>query len=114
MKRSPMPPRTKPMLRTAMRRRPSTKSRIPARVAEAVRTRSGGRCEAGTEVCTGRAGHMHHRRMRSQGGKHTTANLLDVCPACHRFIHDHPELSYQAGWLFPAWRLTPPRKDPAQ
>lgn len=56
-------------------------------------------CEAGTRVCVGRAAHVHHRRLRSQGGGDEPSNLLAVCPPCHRYIHDHPAESYERGWL---------------
>lgn len=56
-------------------------------------------CEAGTQVCTGRAAHRHHRRMRSQGGGNEPSNLLAVCPSCHDYIHAHPSESYERGWL---------------
>jgi len=31
--------------------------------------------------------HAHHIKFRSQGGKHTTANLATVCLLCHDAIH---------------------------
>ena len=33
--------------------------------------------------------HHHHILWRSRGGQHTTQNLVLVCAACHRLIHDH-------------------------
>ena len=26
-------------------------------------------------------------------------NLLDVCHACHGWIHNHPAISYEHGWM---------------
>ena len=72
---------------------------MPQPVAASVQKRSGGRCEAATPDCTHRAEHLHHRLMRSQGGPDRAANLLHVCAACHRFIHDNPAMSYETGWL---------------
>jgi hypothetical protein len=61
------------------------------RMRPVVRRRSGGRCEAGVAPnCTGRATHVHHRQLRSQGGPNSLANLLDVCVYCHGVIHGHP------------------------
>jgi len=65
----------------------------------AAKKRSNGRCEAGTEVCTGKAAHVHHRLMRSQGGGHEPSLLLAVCLPCHGHIHANPAKSYEAGWL---------------
>jgi hypothetical protein len=64
-----------------------------------VKDRSGGRCEARTPRCTGRSEHVHHRRMRSQGGSNTLDNLLDVCLQCHLYIHSNPTESYERFWL---------------
>jgi hypothetical protein len=75
-----------------------------ALAAEEVRRRSRGRCEARiADVCTTYAADgPHHRRMRSQGGPDTVENLLDLCPPCHRWVHAHPRISYEAGWLLDA------------
>lgn len=64
-----------------------------------VRSRSNGRCEARTPVCTGRGEHVHHIQLRSQGGLDVIGNLIDVCLACHVHIHDHPAWSYERGLL---------------
>lgn len=65
-----------------------------------VRERSRGRCEAAASPnCSGQGGHVHHRRLRSQGGTNELDNLLDVCVWCHSFIHGNPALSYERGWL---------------
>lgn len=67
---------------------------------KAVRDRSGGMCEAGIQgVCTGRAQHVHHLTLRSQGGGHDPEGLLDSCLACHGHIHANPAESYEQGWL---------------
>ena len=98
MKRSPLKRGTKPLVRrTPLRSRPEPSHLRDAK--QAVRERSGGQCEANTPACTGRAVHVHHVLPRSAGGKHSTANLLHCCQHCHQFIHDHPALSYERGWL---------------
>ena len=57
-------------------------------------------CQCGRiDVCTGRAEHRHHRLMRSQGGGDEAANTLDVCRACHEFIHSRRSLAYAHGWI---------------
>jgi hypothetical protein len=64
-----------------------------------VKARSKGVCEAKTEVCERAAVHVHHRKLRSQGGSNDPVNLIDVCFACHNWIHLHPAISYEQGWL---------------
>ena len=74
----------------------------------ALRTRSHGRCEARTPVCTGRAEHAHHTRGRVGEDRWDVTAGLDVCAACHHFIHHDGlttagpgggALSYEQGWL---------------
>ena len=82
------------------RRSKKSKNRMPQELREAVYERAQYMCEVmepGT--CEGVAGHVHHRRMRSQGGEHTLVNCVAVCPSCHRFIHANPSKSYSLGWL---------------
>ena len=73
---------------------------IPPWVREAVDRRSGGRCEYDLGGrCRDPARQMHHKLMRSQGGKHFVENLLHVCVHHHRWIHDHPAMAYELGYL---------------
>jgi hypothetical protein len=64
-----------------------------------VKARSKGVCEAKTDVCSRTAVHVHHRKLRSQGGSNSLVNLIDVCFACHDWIHLNPAISYERGWL---------------
>ena len=64
-----------------------------------IRERSKGLCEASLPCCTKRAEHVHHRRLRSQGGGNDADNLVDLCLACHARIHAHPAESYESGLL---------------
>lgn len=92
-----------PLPRESKRHRES--GRIPPEVRAEVRARSGGRCEA-TGIhhrCMGWAMQMHHRLPRGLGGKHTAANLLDVCDNAHRVIHANPAISYEIGYLRHSW-----------
>lgn len=66
---------------------------------EVIRRRSGGRCEAGTPVCTFRAVVFHHILRRSQGGKGTPANGMHLCNACHVHIHANVAEACENGWL---------------
>lgn len=77
-----------------------TATAIPTSVRDEVKTRSGGYCEAcglpGAE-------HVHHRKLRSQGGRHEPINLLHVHEKCHRGIHSNPARSYALGHLVHGW-----------
>jgi len=62
------------------------------------------RCQAAwDDGCGGRAEHRHHRKSRARGGSDDPANLLDVCPYCHRLIHDHPAEAHDRGLLRQSW-----------
>ncbi len=73
--------------------------RIPPKIRREVLARSHGLCEAHLKGCTGRGEHLHHKRTRSQGGKHTVENLINACGWCHRYIHDHPGEAYELGLM---------------
>jgi hypothetical protein len=67
-----------------------------ARNTPLVRARAHNICEC----CRIRDGRMaHHRLRRTQGGGNDLFNLLWVCPPCHDWIHDHPEESYEKGYM---------------
>lgn len=77
-----------------------TRDDVPAAVRRAVHHRSGGWCECG---CGRPAQHIHHRRMRSQGGRHELVNLLDLSLHCHEQAHANPERSYALGLIVRSW-----------
>ena len=52
--------------------------------------------------------HRHHRKRRSQGGSDDEVNIMLVTPEQHDWIHRHPALSYERGWLVKSWQ------DPAE
>lgn len=65
----------------------------------AARRRSGGRCEANSSRCTGRAAHFHHRQSRRHGDQRLE-NCLHVCLECHDYIHfGSPTVAYVMGWM---------------
>ena len=58
--------------------------------------------------CRQQAAHVHHRKLRKQGGTNTLENLVPLCLRCHNVIHEHPETSYAEGWLIHAWDAVTP------
>jgi 5-methylcytosine-specific restriction endonuclease McrA len=95
MRRTPLKP-------ARMRVAGRSRNPMPPSVAEAVIARAAGACEACRFVLREK-GHLHHRKLRSQGGKHTVENLVLVHTACHDAIHLRNELSYQLGLLVRSW-----------
>jgi len=63
------------------------RSTIPPSTRKAVLARDGHRCAAPGCRAT-RFLEIHHRRPRSRGGGHDPANLVTLCAACHRLIHE--------------------------
>lgn len=72
---------------------------VPAKTRRAVRERDGYRCRAGGCWIGETGGHIHHRKLRSQGGDHSPANLLLLCDDHHRAVHASPGLAYELGFL---------------
>lgn len=71
---------------------------------EAVKQRSGGRCEGRVlGVCAGAAVHVHHRKLRARGGTNDLSNLLHLCGPCHSFAHLNPAEGTALGLLVPSW-----------
>lgn len=64
--------------------------------------RAGGRCER-CSFGLGLLWECHHRKLRSQGGDWSLANLLALHPACHSLqpgsVHLEPKVSYGSGFL---------------
>lgn len=53
--------------------------------------------------CTLRSAHVHHRKIRKQGGTNGLDNLLDTCLNCHTWIHANPELAFKLRLLVHEW-----------
>jgi hypothetical protein len=75
-------------------------------IANAVLERANGYCEK----CGGtlqEAYNIHHRKLKSRGGKDEVANLIVVHNYCHiqhkNSIHDNPEESERRGYMCPSW-----------
>ena len=74
-------------------------------IAQTVLTRGKGYCErCGTP---GEDFHLHHRKLKSQGGKDAVANLVAVCHTCHNIhpksIHQNPAEAKRSGFIVPSW-----------
>lgn len=88
------------------------KQRMPAHIAEAVIERANYACEAGIPgTCTGRGEDIHHRKLRSQGGKHDLDTCVLLCHSCHMWAHQHTGDAYRMGLLVHGWEK--PRYPPA-
>lgn len=75
------------------------------KIAEAVLKRAGNYCEA-----CGQSGDdfaLHHRRLKSQGGKDEVCNLIAVHHRCHNLgtysIHMRPLAAVEKGQIVPSW-----------
>ena len=81
-----------------------SRERMPQAVVDAVMDRSEGYCEAMIpNTCVGQVHHLHHRKLRSQGGQHTTDCLIGVCSRCHDAVHRHTGWAYEVGLLVHGW-----------
>lgn len=48
-------------------------------------------------------GHIHHRKLRKQGGGDEASNLIVIHPPCHRWVHGNPTTAYEKGYLVHSW-----------
>lgn len=65
-----------------------------------VEQRSGGMCE---RCGAARATDKHHRQLRRHGD-HKPANLVDLCRACHNWVHANVAAARLAGWILGSWQ----------
>lgn len=56
--------------------------------------------------------HRHHRKLRSQGGLDTLANLVAICKKCHETVHLSPMASYKTGFIVKGGKLNDPAESP--
>jgi hypothetical protein len=76
-------------------------------VVKIVQERANGYCE----VCGRAAGEsmaLHHRKLKSRGGKDTPANLISIHHGCHNMktesVHLNPEWAERNGYMTPSWQ----------
>ena len=72
-----------------------------------VHQRSQGYCE----VCGGfiqGEGALHHRKLKSRGGKDSASNLIYIHHSCHNMstdsIHLNPQKAEDKGWMVASWQ----------
>ena len=77
------------------------------KIVSIVEKRAGDYCE----VCGGAAlpsMALHHRKLKSRGGKDTPSNLIRIHHGCHNLrtdsIHQNPEKASQKGWMVGSWQ----------
>jgi hypothetical protein len=77
------------------------------KVVEIVRFRAGDYCEVCGQTSQESMA-LHHRKLKSRGGKDTPANLISVHHKCHNLgtdsIHLNPEWAEERGYMVPSWR----------
>jgi hypothetical protein len=105
--------RSTALTRAAMQqRRRRSADPLPAVLRAAVFVRSAGLCDLCGRPLP-RVWHCHHRKLRSQGGRHEAENLLALHDACHRRVHARPAWARRCGYIVarnvdpsarPVWR----------
>ena len=77
------------------------------KLVEIVQQRANGYCE----ICGGvmlDGGALHHRKLKSRGGKDTPSNLIYIHHGCHNLntdsIHLNPLKATQKGWMVESWK----------
>lgn len=104
MKRTPLK-RNKPLKSKRKSTRPAPRSPgndFPEEARQAMRRRSKGICEVGSQNCNGKASQFHHRKLRRHRDQRE-CNGLHACDPCHVLIHAKVGLSQAMGWLVPSW-----------
>jgi HNH endonuclease len=77
-------------------------------VAQIVLERAKGYCER-CGISSGNLA-LHHRKLKSRGGKDEVSNLVAVCHQCHNLgthsIHLNPKQATLKGWMVPTYADT--------
>lgn len=80
-----------PLRRTAFKRKPLRREPMDAALRDAVMKRDNWTCQLrqrGVDHdCWGHH-HVHHIRLRSQGGSDDMDNLVTLCPDAHDWVHN--------------------------
>lgn len=101
-----------PLNKVSKNKDKASKRFVPDKVIKNVKKRSGGICERVVSYNFGynkkkarcwsdAMDQPHHILARSQGGKHTESNLLDLCFDCHNWATNNPLRAYAEGVSMP-------------
>ena len=103
MKHTPLKRKT-PLRRSAPGRasRPRKQS-LPKKLRTAVYERAGGLCDCCGEWMDPETFDVHHRQLRSRGGKHTIENLVALKHEHHMWVHQHPAEATERGLMVSAY-----------
>ena len=79
---------------------------IKQEIVKLVTQRAGGYCETcGRPASESMA--LHHRKLKSRGGKDSVSNLIRVHHECHNLgtesIHSRPAYATDKGWMVSSW-----------
>jgi 5-methylcytosine-specific restriction endonuclease McrA len=85
------------------RRNKTGRRNLPPNMRAALYEREGGCCARCGGGFHSRYMHVHHRKLRSQGGADDEFNLVIICPRCHEWAHRNPRNAALAGWIVPSW-----------
>ena len=80
-----------------MRRKPPRRAPMDEALRDAVLARDNWTCQlrAVAHGCRGKL-HVHHIRLRSQGGWDTMENLVTLCPDAHDWVHNRDRAQAEA------------------
>jgi 5-methylcytosine-specific restriction endonuclease McrA len=90
--------RSGPMRRTPFKRKPLRREPMDPDLRDAVLRRDGHSCQLRHLVehdCRGEP-HVHHIRLRSQGGEDSMDNLVTLCPDAHDWVHNRDRARAEA------------------
>lgn len=83
-----------------------TRTRINKQLVELVKKRAGGYCEICGRVAQESMA-LHHRKLKSRGGKDEAANLLYLHHECHNLgtqgVHNQVAYATSKGWIVNSW-----------
>lgn len=80
---------------------------IKQAIVDLVIKRAGGYCEKCGRPCSDSMA-LHHRKLKSRGGKDSVSNLIYVHHECHNLgtdsIHLNPSFAADKGWMVASWQ----------
>jgi hypothetical protein len=81
--------------------------RMNSKVVDIVKERAGDYCETCGKAAQPSMA-LHHRQLRSRGGKDVASNIIRIHHGCHNLktnsIHLNPSISEAKGWICPSWK----------